>query len=67
MNTTVLISSSDGIHLSKSHHFIIHLNPELAFDENKKCYVALDSVDMTYSWYNAASKYNNNNLTYSPT
>ena len=65
MNIPLFLNSTDGIRNSKSHDFTISFTPELTLNKNKKYYVALDSLNMSYSWYNVAASYNNNTLLYS--
>ena len=61
----MFIRSVNGVANSKSHDFTIRINPPIEFDSNKDYYLALDSISMSYSWYNVSSKYNNNILSYS--
>ena len=65
MNTPIFINSTDGVRNSKSHDFTVVFSPEMVLDQNKSYYIALDSVNMSYSWYNVSSIYNNNTLKYS--
>lgn len=65
MELPLFLKSSDGIRNSKSHDFTIDYIPEMVLDGNKKYYLALDSADMTYSWYNISDKYKNNKIKYS--
>ena len=65
MNRPLFINSVDGSVNSKSHDFTIRFNPELHLDNNKNYYVALDSITMSYSWYNVSSSFNNNTIKYS--
>lgn len=64
MEFPIFLNSRDGVN-SKSHDFTIRFNPELVLEKNKKHYVALDSINMSYSWYNLSSSYNNNKIKYS--
>ncbi|DAC81728.1 TPA_asm: penton [Stylophora coral adintovirus] len=48
-----------------SHDFATCFNPVMRFDQNTDYLVALDSLSMSYSWYNVSSSYNNNKLKYS--
>ena len=46
---------------SKSHDFTINFDPPIALDPVKKYRAALNElVSMSYSWYNIAKRYNNN-------
>ena len=46
---------------SKSHDFTINFDPPIALDPSKSYKAALNElVSMTYSWYNIAKRYNNN-------
>ena len=65
MNTPLFINSIDGIGKSKSHDFTVRFSPSLEFDKNKDYYVAMNSITMSYSWYNVSTDYNNNTLKYS--
>ena len=49
----------------KSHDFMICMDPQMILTPNKKWFVALDSLNASYSWYNLAASYNNNILKYS--
>lgn len=50
MDIPIHLNSIDGIRNSKSHDFVISFNPELILDKNKTYYVALDSMNASYSW-----------------
>ena len=63
--TPMFIRSVNGIVNSKSHDFTIRINPPIEFDSNKDYYLALDSISMSYSWYNVSTKYLNNVVSYS--
>ena len=65
MDIPLFINSSDGVRNSNSHDFTITFNPGLHLDKNKKHYIALDSISMSYSWYNIADDYSSNTLKYS--
>ena len=65
MKDPLFINSVDGTENSKSHDFTIRFNPELNLDNSKNYYVALDSISMSYSWYNVSSSFNNNMIKYS--
>ena len=46
---------------SKAHDFTINFDPPIALDPVKKYRAALNElVSMSYSWYNIAKRYNNN-------
>ena len=46
---------------SKSHDFTINFDPPIALDPEKSYRAALNElVNMSYSWYNIAKRYNNN-------
>ena len=60
MDIPLFINSSDGVRNSNSHDFKITFNPGLHLEKNKKYYIALDSISMSYSWYNIADDYSNN-------
>ena len=61
----MFINSVNGIADSEPHNFIIKATPPIEIDSNKDYYLALDSISMSYSWYNVSLKYNNNILRYS--
>lgn len=61
----MFLNSSNGVRDSKSHDFTISYIPEIVLDRNKKYYLALDSLDMTYSWFNVSNNYGNNTVKYS--
>lgn len=65
MITPLYLDSINGWRGSKSHDFTIRLSPELELNKNKDCYVAVDSISMSYSWYNVSSTYGNNSFKYS--
>ena len=65
MKDPLFINSVDHTENSKSHDFTMRFNPELNLDNNKNYYVALDSISMSYSWYNVSSSFNNNMIKYS--
>ena len=46
-------------------NFIIKFNPSLKLDPEKKHFLAIDRLTMTYSWYNIRSSYKNNTIKYS--
>ena len=64
-STPLFINSIDGTANSKSHDFTVRFNPSMKFDNNTDYLIALDSISMSYSWYNVSSEYNNNTLKYS--
>lgn len=64
MEFPIFLNSRDGVN-SKSHDFTIRFNPELVLEKNKKHFVALDSINMSYSWYNLSNTFNNNTIKYS--
>lgn len=64
-STPLFINSIDGTANSKSHDFTVRFNPSMNFDNNTDYLIALDSISMSYSWYNVSSEYNNNTLKYS--
>ena len=48
---------------SKSHDFTINFDPPIALDPYKTYRAALNElVSMSYSWYNIAKRYKNNEL-----
>ena len=47
---------------NKPGNFTTKFIPEMKLDDNKQYYLALDHISMTYSWYNVAQNYNNNEL-----
>ena len=49
---------------NKPNDFIIRFNPPLKLDPERNCYLALDRLSMTYSWYNIRSDYGNNTIKY---
>ena len=65
MNTPIFVNSTDGIRNSKSHDFTISFIVLRVLDKNRDYYASLDSLSMTYSWYNVDTIYNNNTLKYS--
>ena len=46
-------------------NFLIKFNPSLKLNPEKKHFLAIDRLTMTYSWYNIRSSYNNNTIKYS--
>ena len=46
-------------------NFLIKFNPSLKLNPEKKHFLAIDRLTMTYSWYNIRSSYNNNKIKYS--
>ena len=60
MNQPIYINSQDGILNSKSHDFTINFIPEIYLNKNKKYFIVLDSINMSYFWYNVSSDYKNN-------
>ena len=45
-------------------NFLIKFNPSLKLNPEKKHFLAIDRLTMTYSWYNIRSSYNNNTIKY---
>ena len=45
-------------------NFLIKFNPSLKLNPEKKHFLAIDRLTMTYSWYNIRSSYKNNNIKY---
>ena len=45
-------------------NFIIKFNPSLKLNPEKKHFLAIDRLTMTYSWYNIRSSYKNNTIKY---
>lgn len=62
---TPLNLSSLNCSRGPSHDFTTTFNPVMRFDPNIEYYVALDSLSMSYSWYNVSNSYSNNKLKYS--
>ena len=60
----LFLNSTDAVQTSKSHDFTRSFTQELVLDKNKEYYRALDSLSMSYSWYNSNSIYGNNTLKY---
>ena len=46
-------------------NFLIKFNPSLKLNPEKKHFLAIDRLTMTYSWYNIRSSYKNNTIKYS--
>ena len=46
-------------------NFLIKFKPSLNLNPEKKHFLAIDRLTMTYSWYNIRSSYNNNTIKYS--
>ena len=46
-------------------NFLIKFNPSLKLNPEKKHFLAIDRLTMTYSWYNIRSSYKNNKIKYS--
>ena len=46
-------------------NFLIKFNPSLKLNPEKKHFLAIDRLTMTYSWYKIRSSYNNNKIKYS--
>ena len=46
-------------------NFLIKFNPSLKLNPEKKHFLAVDRLTMTYSWYNIRSSYNSNTIRYS--
>lgn len=63
--TFLSFSSNGGIEGSITHDLTFKLIPDFVLDERAKYCVAVDSLPMSYSWYNISTKYNNNKLKYS--
>lgn len=63
----IFVSSIDGVRGSKPHDFTISFASPIVLDNNSDYYIALDSLNMSYSWHNISAKaYNNNTIRYSP-
>ena len=45
-------------------NFLIKFNPSLKLNPEKKHFLAIDRLTMTYSWYNIRSSYKNNTIKY---
>ena len=65
MQTPIVLSSEDGANGSSSHDFIVSFHPQINLNKNWKHYICLDTLNMSYSWYNVTSEYNNNSFKYS--
>ena len=52
--------------ISRPEDFIIRFTPPLQISEDMYHEIALNRVNMTYSWYNMRNDYNNNTIKYSP-
>ena len=61
----LFISNSDGIQNYTSLDFTIEFTPQINLERNISNYIALDTLSMSYSWYNIQSSYNNHTLKYS--
>ena len=66
MEIPLILNSTDGITGSKSHDFTIQFDSTLDLDPNKKHYLALNTLNMSYSWYNISPFYKNTKIKYSP-
>ena len=62
----IYISSVDRekIGVSKTHDFKIKLKQTYKLDKDKRHEIAVDTVMMTYSWYNISENQNNNKIKY---
>ena len=47
-------------------NFVIRFTPPLQLPEDMYHEIALNKVNMTYSWYNITNEYKNNTIKYSP-
>ena len=65
MQTPIVLSSVDGAKGSSSHDFIVSFHPQINLNKNWKYYICLDTLNMSYSWHNVTSEYNNNSFKYS--
>ena len=45
-------------------NFLLKFNPSLKLNPEKKHFLAIDRLTITYSWYNIRSSYNNNTIKY---
>ena len=52
--------------VSKPEDFKISFTPPLQLPEDMYHEIALNKVNMTYSWYNISNVYKNNTIEYSP-
>ena len=52
--------------ISKPDDFFIRFSPPLQLPEDMYHEIALNKVNMTYSWYNITNEYKNNTIKYSP-
>ena len=55
MNKPSSLNSVDRVRKTKSHDFAITFTLQLTRDENKNYYLAVDSVNMSYSWDNVSA------------
>lgn len=65
MNFPIILNSVNGIKKSESHDFTISFSSGMNLDPNKKYYLALDKLNMSYLWYNISTTYGNNKIKYS--
>ena len=65
MKTPIVLSSVDGVKGSSSHDFIVSFQPQINLNKNWKYYICLDILNMSYSWHNVTTEYNNNSFKYS--
>ena len=65
MQTPIVLSSVDGAKGSSSHDFIVSFHPQISLNKNWKHYICLDTLNMSYSWYNVTSAYDNHKFKYS--
>ena len=65
MQTPIVLSSVDGAKGSSSHDFIVSFHPQISLNKNWKHYICLDTLNMSYSWYNVTSEYDNHKFKYS--
>ena len=62
----VITLRSSAISNAQPHDFTTVFIPPIQLNENVDYFLALDSLSMTYSWYNISTTYNNNIVKYSP-
>ena len=65
MKTSLIFNSVDAVKKSKSHDFTISFTPEINLPPNKEYFLALDQLNMSYSWYNISNEYDNKQIKYS--
>lgn len=65
MKIPIILNSVNGVKKSMSHDFIISFTPEINLPPNKEYFLALDQLNMSYSWNNISEAYDNKKIKYS--